>query len=570
VSRAGRGVAAAIVLATTPLLSARPALAAPRAEVVVVDIPGVALPGLVVAPTVRQLVGSASRGGAGLLVAAGVDPVARLELVAADPDAGVETIRLTDPADLLPALTGALGGMDPTARALVLLVTTPPPGDPPWLGAAVLAEGSVASLEDSLAGHGELPKIGETLTSDSTHRTGAVTGGDVVTTAADAADLRSADLPGGSPIRVVAGPPPVALYERYLDQRRLAVPVGIVTGLYAVVAGLLGLVLLLSRRGSPRTRASVGWAAIAVVPLTAALMLVGHLDRLTYARVFAFLTIATVLALLAMAGVRRREATLGAIAALGVALLAMFVIEAAFGWTAALTPLLGGAQLDGGRFFGLPNVQIGLLMGASLYVAQRLRRWQAGVVLILAAALFAGLPWTGSNIGAAVTIAAAAGIWWGLRADGGRLRAKTILRASATVAGTAALVVISHRYLTDAPTHISRFVSDDGGPRGLWHELVHRLGVGMDLLVRNPFGLIPVLGIAATLWLLLRPPSGLRPSLDAHPAWRDALLTIVSGSIVAYVANDSGAAAIGLGFGTALGGLLYVSLTDAPAMMEAP
>jgi hypothetical protein len=35
------------------------------------------------------------------------------------------------------------------------------------------------------------------------------------------------------------------------------------------------------------------------------------------------------------------------------------------------------------------------------------------------------------------------------------------------------------------------------------------------------------------------------------------------------VANDSGAAAIGLGFGTALGGLLYVSLTDAPAKMEA-
>jgi hypothetical protein len=39
--------------------------------------------------------------------------------------------------------------------------------------------------------------------------------------------------------------------------------------------------------------------------------------------------------------------------------------------------------------------------------------------------------------------------------------------------------------------------------------------------------------------------------------------------VVAYVVNDSGAAAIGLGFGTALGGLLYVSLTDPAGKMEA-
>ena len=75
--------------------------------------------------------------------------------------------------------------------------------------------------------------------------------------------------------------------------------------------------------------------------------------------------------------------------------------------------MLGGSQLDGGRFFGLPNAFIGLLMGGSLYVAQRLPR-TAGTVLIAAAGLFAGSPWTGSNIGAAVTLFAAAGIWWGL------------------------------------------------------------------------------------------------------------------------------------------------------------
>jgi len=566
---AGRRLAAAAALAGAPFLAARPALAADPPAVLVVGVPGVSLPGLVASPAVRQLVDASSRGGAGLMVATGVDPIDQLGAVAAEPGTGVVAIRLGDPAELRSALAASLGELDPDARALVMIATTPAPGDPPWLGAAALAEGRAGAMGVALAARSEPPEVASTLTSDSTHRIGVVTGPDVAATAIDTAGLPVATDPEGSPIRVVDAPPPVGLYERYLDQRRLAVPVGIVTGLYALAAGLLGLMLLLTRSGSPRMRTNAGLAAIAVVPLSAGLMLVGHLDRLTYPTVFAFLAVFASLALLAMATVRRRADTLGSVAALGAGLLAMFAAEAALGWTATLTPLLGGAQLDGGRFFGLPNVQIGLLMGATLYVAQRLRSWAAGVLLLLASALFAGLPWTGSNIGAAVTIAAAAGIWWGLRADAGRLRAVTILRVLAAVLGTVAVVVIAHRYISNTPTHISRFASDTGGLAGLWDEAVHRLGVGMDLLVRNPFGLIPVVGVLATLWLVLRPPAGLRPSLADHPAWRDALVTILLGSVIAYVANDSGAAAIGLGFGTALGGLLYVSLADAPAKMGA-
>jgi hypothetical protein len=57
-------------------------------------------------------------------------------------------------------------------------------------------------------------------------------------------------------------------------------------------------------------------------------------------------------------------------------------------------------------------------------------------------------------------------------------------------------------------------------------------------------------------------------SFAQHPGWREALLTILFGSVVAYVANDTGAAALGLGFGTALGALLFVSLRDRPWMMD--
>ena len=44
------------------------------------------------------------------------------------------------------------------------------------------------------------------------------------------------------------------------------------------------------------------------------------------------------------------------------------------------------------------------------------------------------------------------------------------------------------------------------------------------------------------------------------PGWREALMTILLGSVVAYVANDSGAAALGLGFGMASVGLMSATL----------
>ena len=142
-------------------------------------------------------------------------------------------------------------------------------------------------------------------------------------------------------------------------------------------------------------------------------------------------------------------------------------------------------------------------MGGSLYVAQRLPRVH-GTALIAAAGLFAGSPWTGSNIGAAVTLFAAAGIWWGLRGELAWWR--TALAAAAGVAGGVVLVVIAHRYLTSAATHITTFSEHTGGIGGLWNKFVDRLGVGTDLIANNPFALLPVVGVLVMLIVVLRPP----------------------------------------------------------------
>ena len=408
-----------------------------------------------------------------------------------------------------------------------------------------------------------------TLASDTTRRTGVVTDLDVRPTIFEFLGRAVPSDLDGLPLRVVDDPPPFELHERYLAMRRMTVPVQTAAALYVVVGGLFGIALIAMRRHVPQALARAGaWVGMSVPIMAVALLAAGHLPTLSYATVVPFVIGATAVGTLAITPLARRDAMLPP-AAIGVAVLLFFLVEAAMGWTAALTPFLGGSQLDGGRFFGLPNVFVGLLIGASLYVAFRLSPgW--GFALIVAVALFAGLPFAGANIGAAVSLFAAAGLWFCLRTRGRLGWREAGVTAAVMVVGTG-VILFAHRFLTSTPTHITRFEEATGWHLGnVWRTFTHRLSTGWHLIEQNPFALVPVIGLPATLLAVLRPPPLVRQAFHRHPAWRDALLVALLSGIVAYVANDTGPAAIGLAFGLGLGGLVYVSLIEEPAKMEAP
>jgi hypothetical protein len=415
----------------------------------------------------------------------------------------------------------------------------------------------------------ELDGAPRTLASDTTRRTGVVTDLDVRPTILEFLGRAVPNDLDGLPLRVVDNPPPFQLHQRYLAMRRLTVPVQTAAGVYAAVGGLFGLALIAMRRRVPQALARAGaWVGMSVPALAVALLAAGHLPTLSYATVVPFVIGATAVGTLAFAPLARRDAMLPP-AAIGLAVLLFFVAEAAAGWTAALTPLLGGSELDGGRFFGLPNVFVGLLIGASLYVAFRLSPgW--GFALVVAVALFAGLPFAGANIGAAVSLFAAAGLWLSLRTRG-RLGWREAGVTAALVVVGIAVILFAHRFLTSTPTHVTRFEEATGWRLGdAWRTFTHRLSTGWHLIEQNPFALVPVVGLPATLLAVLRPPPPVGQAFHRHPAWRDALLVALLGGIVAYVANDTGPAAVGLAFGLGLGGLVYVSLVEEPAKMGTP
>jgi hypothetical protein len=508
----------------------------------VVLVPGASFEDLLSIPDVAAL---ARAGGAGLLVNPELDwfddPV---------PPGVVRAV--IDPAEAegLPALAERhrpIGSRD--EELLIIVVGADPRGDPDAIGGVVVASGDPEEL---------FPDDGEqgALTSASTRRTGVVTGADVHSTLVDF--VGAAEDADGEPIEIVGGPPPFELYERYLAQRQMYVPIGTAAAIYAGAAGLAGVACAFARRSVPRTwRRVAGWACLSIPMLATGLLAAGHLHDLTYATAVPMVAIVTVFGTLAFSPLERRDLTLVP-AGIGVAVLAFFAVEAILGWSGMLTPLLGGAQLDGGRFHGLPNVAIGLLVGAALWVAQRVRPLP-GALLLCGVGLFAGLPLVGSNLGAAVTAFAAAGTWYAVR-ERARLG---VGRGVAVAVGVSvlggALVLLAHA-ISPVATHVTEFEREVEGLGGVVERFVDRLRVGFDLIAGSPAALIPVIGLPVALFVALRPPARIRASFERWPAWRDAIVVTLVAGIVAYVANDSGPAAAGLAFGLGLGGMLGVSL----------
>jgi hypothetical protein len=166
-----------------------------------------------------------------------------------------------------------------------------------------------------------------------------------------------------------------------------------------------------------------------------------------------------------------------------------------------------------------------------------------------------------------VSLFAAAGLWLAVRERErlGVVKALAVL-AGVTAAGTAA-ILLAHA-VSPIVTHVTRLEQEAGGLTGVLDKVGDRLHVGFDLIARNPLALIPVLGLPIAIAAVLRPPAPLRPSLEASPAWRDAILVTLLAGVVAYVANDSGPAAAGFAFGLGLGGLLGVSLLAGAGKME--
>jgi hypothetical protein len=570
VTRARLGALAGVVAASFFLTSQSRAAVGPEDPVAMLfRVPSVSFEDLVSTPEMTAL---ARAGGAGLLVYQDRLPVRPGGVGHPAPPTGPFQEYLVSP--------HLFGGVEGAAEEIARVVMASPQQRVLVIVMSLDESAAMTSAKDELhpvvLGAGPpadlFPDSGSpgSLTSDSTGRPGVVIDADIRPTvyAFLGLPLPEEDRDTGSPIEIIEGPPPFELHERYLAQRRMYVPIGTAGGIYLAIAGLGAIAALALGSRVPRSvRRIFGWGCLSVAALATALLAAGHLPDLTYATVFPFVALVTVFGTLAFAPLEHRDVLLIP-AGIGIAVLTYFAVEAILSWAAALTPFVGGSELDGGRFYGLPNVFIGLLIGACLWIAQRLKT-AAGFAVLVVVAAFAGFPYLGANLGGGVSLFAAAGLWVAIR-ERERLGVWKGLGVfvGVTLVGTA-LILAAHA-ISPLETHVTRFEEQAGGLGGVVGRMWDRLQVGFELIARNPFALIPVVGLPIAIAAVLRPPAALRPSLKRSPAWRDAILVTLLAGVVAYLVNDSGPAAAGVAFGMGLGGLLGVSLLSEAGKMVEP
>jgi len=348
----------------------------------------------------------------------------------------------------------------------------------------------------------------------------------------------------------VAGEPPTALHERYLEYTRAVTPVGIVVLGVGLSSLLAALVVLLWFRNAP------GWVSVAVAVW--GLVGVGMQIALLPASLLPTFELPVVLAAVAALGAAiagialvfgRSSPAYAPPAIVAGTGLALVVLDAARGWPSLLTPLLGGSALDGVRFYGLGNTYAGVVLaGAVLLAALFPAAW--GALLIVAAALFAGLPWTGADFGGGVTLWAVAGLWVALRLRDRLGRGSVPVAAAAFLLGLAVFIV-AHRLAVE-PTHVTRAVEGPGGLLGALGVFVRRLVLNLEVTASTPAVWPALAGLPVWLIVAIRGPGPFREPFERSPAWRDAALTLAAGGMIGYVLNDT--------YGTAAITFLYVSL----------
>lgn len=516
--------------------------------------------------TVGLLGGSPGSPGRALFSGHGVPARAVVELSLDDPRVPSRLPEILDTADLLvvesgikppspeapEALSLALGTR---ARQLLVLVVTPrvsramrEAGDE--VTALLMAEGDRDAVLAGLA-RARGPARASGLTSDTTRREGLVSNADVAPTILEFLGVPVPEGMTGSPIRI-EGEPPDELHARYLEYQRIHFPVQIGILSAALLAMLLMLVLLvvLTPPAAVRAASFLALAAVAAPGLALPLSL---LPRLTYPVVLPVL-LGSVL-LVASAGVRfGRGDPVAPVAVVAGTAMAVVAVDGLLGWPAMLMPMIGGSALEGVRFYGLTNSYAGVLLAGTVLLASRVPvAWGTGLLVV--AALFAGLPTLGADLGGGVTLFAAAGLWYGVRRWRAGVRV-LLMGATAALAG-AALLVLAHRYLSPVETHVAR--SAAGGLGGVVSSFGERFADNLRVTSGVPAAWIAVVALPLWLGVAWRPRGPFRRALAGDLPWRDALVVMGVSAVVGYVVNDTNGL-LGMALPYLLAGILFPAL----------
>ncbi len=376
------------------------------------------------------------------------------------------------------------------------------------------------------------------LVSDSTRRDGVVTLGDVAPTILAVLGVPRPAGMRGRPLRTRAG---TGQLDRLLDlEARSARQATAYRGAIYLAAGALLALVALAR---VKRRAIAIGTALTVAALPLATYLIRVLPNPgTDALAIALTTLTAVAVAGAAAAVTRAPRPALAVV-LGATATALVTDGATGGWLHTTT-MLGYSLPGGGRFYGMPNSTFSLIAAASVLVAGlAVERYGRDALPCVAVgfgvvAVLNCLPGLGSDVGGLLTLTPVFAITW-IGLSGRRVSGRHV--AAMAVAALVLLVALAGVDLArpdEARTHLGRLAADvvHGGPGPLWDAIVRKESANFTLLLHSPWSIALLVVLIVPLLLRTR----VSPALSAAVAGNLAL------AAVGFATNDSGPVVVAL------------------------
>ncbi len=423
------------------------------------------------------------------------------------------------------------------------------------------------------------------LGSSTTRQSGLVQTTDLTATVLALADADAPDVVAGAPIGFTVG-------DSATQQARDIAKAGtwasylvpwVAVGLAPWVLVLLGLGLLLRRRGHDPGIRRLGAVAVAVagtatVAVPAAAFLAGVVPWWLAGQPF-FGLYAVVLGLivalvgLAWVGPWRRDPR-GPVAVLGAITVLVLGVDVILGGPLGLISWLGVQPREAGRFYGMGNIAFGAISAGGLVLAGCLASWllprrSEGVVAVVlvgvAVAVVDGSPAWGADFGGVPAMIVATGVL-ALAVAGVRLSPlRLLLLLAASLVLAAIVMVLDWLRPASSRSHLGDFVQAvlDGGA---WAIVARKLDQSLSIFVDYPASWLAVAFVAVVIWVVAAPTSVVgRPvaGLWRVPLARATASALIACWVLGWALNDSGIALVGMGLAVAIGAGLAVQAVQA-------
>lgn len=260
---------------------------------------------------------------------------------------------------------------------------------------------------------------------------------------------------------------------------------------------------------------------------------------------------------------------------LAVSLVTYMVIlgDVLFGANLNMNSILGYSPIIAGRFYGIGNQAMSILLASSLVIAvlvRDLNKLKGPVadflqITIFAVSLFVvGLPIVGANTGGAVTLLFA---YWAtfVYFKKQRLDVRDVVKAAAVLAGFFVFAVSGDLlFNSGSESHLSKLVLNvaTNGPLELFLTIKRKLMTNMRIFRYSSWSYLFVLVVIVLSLLRYKPIGGLPDLFKKYPALLAAITGCFVGSGVGFLSNDSGMSVPALILSFFLPIILYLMLDE--------